>query len=179
MRNRRMRAVWMTLLFYALAGPLVGLLFIMVIGFLVAAGGPVTDQLVLLFRYAQSLWCVSQSAGNFDPRCFQRFEPRHFSFFLFGSPTLYVVVGAAFIVGFFPAFAGRDAHLRGQASGFGVRLRGPDWRSGRLHVRLRAPDPGSAHVQARRGDMALFPLFRPNDRLLGRHGAIVAQAREH
>jgi hypothetical protein len=39
MRNKRMQAFWMTLLMYAFAGPLVGLLSVVVIGFVVQAWG--------------------------------------------------------------------------------------------------------------------------------------------
>jgi hypothetical protein len=103
MRNKRVRAFWITLLFYALAGPLVGLLFIMVIGFLVAAWGPIIDRLTLLMPDVQDPSCVSRSTGYFDLRCFQRFEPRQFRFFLFDRQTLSLYASGSYVIGFIPA----------------------------------------------------------------------------
>jgi hypothetical protein len=59
MRNERMRAFWITLLFYVLAGPLVGLLCLMAIGFLVEVWGLITHRLLFApgqFRFVTLDW---------------------------------------------------------------------------------------------------------------------------
>jgi hypothetical protein len=100
MRNKRMRAFWMTLLFYALAGPLVGLLSVIVIGFLVEAWGVITDRLL--------------------------FAPRQFRFVQLDLHTLSLYVFGAYVIGFFPALltgvlicAGR---LRDMGFGYAVLI---------------------------------------------------------
>src|SRR5215469_13033324 len=103
MRNKRMRAFWMTLLFYALAGPLVGLLLILVTGILIDAWGPIADRVGLLLSHPQSASCGPPYSGHFDLGCFQRRpDPRQFT--LFGSDT-HILSGilVAYVVGFLPA----------------------------------------------------------------------------
>jgi hypothetical protein len=91
MRNKRTRAFWMTLLVYAFAGPLVGLLSVTVIGFAVEAWGPIIDRLEALMPHAPSLSCDPYS-GPLDVRCFQRPpDPRQFSYpMLLQKPSLTV-----------------------------------------------------------------------------------------
>ncbi len=100
MRNKR--AFWMTLLVYAFAGPLVGLLSYTVIVFVVEAWGPIIDRLEALIPHAQSLSCDPYS-GHIDLRCFQRpRDPRKFSYpILLLEPSLTVFF--AYFIGFIPA----------------------------------------------------------------------------
>jgi hypothetical protein len=102
MRNKRTRAFWMTLLVYAFAGPLVGLLSVTVIGFAVEAWGPIIDRLEALMPHAPSLSCDPYS-GPLDVRCFQRPpDPRQFSYpMLLQEPSLTVFF--AYFIGFIPA----------------------------------------------------------------------------
>ena len=51
MRNKR--AFWITLLVYAFAGPLVGLLALIVISSLIEAWGPIIDRIEALIPHAQ------------------------------------------------------------------------------------------------------------------------------
>ena len=102
MRDGRVRAFWMTLLFYALAGPLVGLLSFIVIGFLIVAWGPIIDRLEALIPHAQSSSCGPYS-GHVDLRCFQ-LPPdlRQFTYpWLLQRPLLSVFF--AYVIGFIPA----------------------------------------------------------------------------
>jgi hypothetical protein len=123
MRNKR--AFWMTLLVYAFAGPLVGLLSVTVIGFVVMAWGPIIDRLEALIPHAQSLSC-DPLFGHIDLRCFQQpRDPRQFSYpMLLQEPSL--SVSFAYIIGFIPALlagfvicAGR---LRDGGAGFSYAL---------------------------------------------------------
>jgi hypothetical protein len=101
MRNKR--AFWMTLLVYAFAGPLVGLLSVTVIGFFVEAWGPIIDRLEALIPHAQSSSCGPYSE-HFDLRCFQRPpDLRQFSYhpWLLEMPSLSVFF--AYVIGFIPA----------------------------------------------------------------------------
>jgi len=100
MRNKR--AFWMTLLVYAFAGPLVGLLSVAVIGFVVDAWGVIIDRLEALIPHAQSLSCDPYS-GHLDLGCFQQPpDPRQFSYpILLQEPSL--SVSFAYIIGFIPA----------------------------------------------------------------------------
>ena len=102
MRNKRTRAFWMTLLVYAFAGPLFGLLSVTVIGFVVEAWGPIIDRLEALIPHAPSLSC-DPYPGHIDLRCFQRpLDPRQFSYpMLLQEPSL--TVSFAYIIGFIPA----------------------------------------------------------------------------
>jgi hypothetical protein len=120
MRNKR--AFWMTLLVYAFAGPLVGLLSVTVIGFLVEAWGPIIDRLEALIPHAQSLSCNPYS-GHLDVGCFQRpRDPRQFSYhpWLLKNPSL--SVSFAYIIGFIPAllagYAICSGRLRDGGAGF-------------------------------------------------------------
>jgi hypothetical protein len=54
MRDKRTRAMWMTLLVCALVGPLVGLLSFTVISFFIEAWGPI-DRFEALIPHAQRL----------------------------------------------------------------------------------------------------------------------------
>jgi hypothetical protein len=100
MRNKR--AIWMTLLVYAFAGPLVGLLSVTVIGFVVEAWGPIIDRLEALIPQAQSLSC-DPYAGPLDVRCFQQPpDLRQFNYpWLLQEPSLSVFF--AYVIGFIPA----------------------------------------------------------------------------
>jgi hypothetical protein len=101
MRNKR--AFWMTLLVYAFAGPLVGLLSLTVIGFFIEAWGPIIDRLKALIPHAQSLSC-DPYAGPLDLRCFRRPpDLRQFSYhpWLLQKPSLSVF--GAYVIGFIPA----------------------------------------------------------------------------
>ncbi len=99
---RDKRAFWMTLLVYAFAGPLVGLLSVVVIGFVVQAWGPIIDRLEALIPHAQTSSCGPYSE-HFDLRCFQLPpDPRRFSYpWLLQEPSLSVLF--AYIIGFIPA----------------------------------------------------------------------------
>ncbi len=99
---RDKRAFWMTLLVYAFAGPLVGLLSVVVIGFVVQAWGPIIDRLEALIPHAQTSSCGPYSE-HFDLRCFQLPpDPRRFSYpWLFQELSLSVLF--AYIIGFIPA----------------------------------------------------------------------------
>jgi hypothetical protein len=104
MRRKRMRAFLITLLFYALAGPLVGLLSLFVFSFLMEAWGPVTDRLGALISHLQSSPCDARfDPAHIDLRCFQRHEPRPFPY---PSPNLRMaslaVVGT-YMIGLVPA----------------------------------------------------------------------------
>ena len=104
MRNKRMRATWMTLLLFALAGPLVGLLSLAVISFLIEAWGPITDRLGAPISHGQNSSCDSPYSGHFDLRCFQRFEPRQFRYHPWlDLQTLSLDVFGAYVIGVIPA----------------------------------------------------------------------------
>jgi hypothetical protein len=104
MRDNRTRAFWMTWLFYALAGPLVGLLCLLLISFVIEAWGPIADRLSALVPHTQNPACDPSNARHIDLRCFQRFEPRQFRFPLgFDSGMLSLFVFGAYVVGFIPA----------------------------------------------------------------------------
>ena len=76
MRNKR--AFWITLLVYAFAGPLVGLLALIVISSLIEAWGPIIDRPEALIPHAQRLLCDPYS-GHLDLGCYQRSpDPRRF-----------------------------------------------------------------------------------------------------
>jgi hypothetical protein len=100
MRNKH--AFWMTLLVYVFAGPLVGLLSVVIIGFVFQAWGPIIDRPEALIPHAQSLSCDPYS-GPLDVRCFQLPpDPRQFSYpVLLQEPSLSVLF--AYIIGFIPA----------------------------------------------------------------------------
>ena len=103
MRNKRMRAFLITLLVYALVGPLIGLLCIVVISVLVGTWGPVVDRLGALLPQAQSSSCAALDPGHLDLRCFQRFEPRQFWYPGLDLQWLSLEVFGAYMLGFFPA----------------------------------------------------------------------------
>ena len=110
MRNKR--AFWMTLLVYAFAGPLVGLLSVVVIGLVVQAWGPIIDRLEALIPHAQTSSCGPYSE-HFDLRCFQLPpDPRRFqlSLALAGAVT---VRSLCLYHRFYSSIAGRLPHLRG------------------------------------------------------------------
>ena len=120
MRNKR--AFWMTLLVFAFAGPLVGLLSVTVIGFFIEAWGPIIDRLEALIPHAQSLSCDPHS-GHLDLRCFQQPpDPRQFSYhpWLLENPSLSVF--GAYVIGFIPAllagFSICAGRLRDGGAGF-------------------------------------------------------------
>jgi hypothetical protein len=123
MQTKRDRALWTTLLFYALVGPLVGLLCLMAISFAVEAWGPMTDRLAALIPHAQSASCDRRYTGHFELRCYQRFEPRQIRYFSeFNFSKLSAVVIVAYIIGFIPAaVAGYFIGAIGMRYG-GVRL---------------------------------------------------------
>jgi hypothetical protein len=105
MRNKRMQAFWMTLLVYAFAGPLLGLLSVTVIGFLVEAWGVIIDRLEALIPRTPSLSCDPYS-GHIDLRCFQRPpDLRQFNYhpWLLQNPSLSIF--GAYAIGFIPALA--------------------------------------------------------------------------
>jgi hypothetical protein len=120
MRNKR--AFWMTLLVYAFAGPLVGLLAVTIIGFVVEAWGVIIDRLEALIPHAQSLSCDPYS-GHIDLRCFRRPpDPHQFNYhpWLLENPSLSVF--GAYAIGFIPAlaagFAICEGRLRDGGGGF-------------------------------------------------------------
>ena len=116
MPNRPMRAVWMTLLVYALAGPLVGLLAVLVIDFLTVPWEAATDRLRALLSEAQNPACASLPSGHFDSLCFQRFEPRQIGFPPLGRVPVYIF--GAYIIGIMPALlAGAFICARGLRDG--------------------------------------------------------------
>ena len=92
----------MTLLVYAFAGPLVGLLSLVVVGFVVEAWGPIIDRLEALIPHAQSSSCGPYSE-HFGLRCFQQPpDRRQFSYpWLLQEPSLSVFF--AYVIGFVPA----------------------------------------------------------------------------
>jgi hypothetical protein len=122
MRNKRTRAIWMTLLVYAFAGPLIGLLSITVIGFVLDAWGVIVDRLEALIPHAKNLTCDPFS-GHFDVGCYQRPpDPRQFTYhpWLLENPSL--SVSGAYVIGFIPAllagFSICAGRLRDGGAGF-------------------------------------------------------------
>jgi hypothetical protein len=123
MRDRRVRAFWMTLLVYALGGPLVGLLSLLVIAFVVAERGPIVDQLGALMPHAPDPACVAPDPGHLDLRCFQRLGPRQFG--SVGWPDagkLSALVFGAYVIGFIPALVAGLAIVAGAFDRGGVGL---------------------------------------------------------
>jgi len=104
MRNKRTRAFWMTFLVYALAGPLVGLLCLLVISALIEAWGPITDRLGALISHLHSSPCASPYSEHFDLRCFQQPpDPRQFKYPWLDLQRLSLGVFGAYVIGFIPA----------------------------------------------------------------------------
>jgi len=105
MHNKRDRTLWMTLLFYALVGPLVGLLCAMVISFLVEAWGPMTDRLAALIPHAPDPSCDPRYTGHFYLRCYQVSAPRQlrYDFSKLDFSRLSAVVVVAYVIGVIPA----------------------------------------------------------------------------
>jgi hypothetical protein len=93
MRSKRMRAFWITLLFYALAGPLVGLLSLMAIGFLVELWDLIAHRLL--------------------------FAPGQFRFVTLDWKTLSLYLFGAYAVGFFPALLAGVLISAGRLYGLG------------------------------------------------------------
>jgi hypothetical protein len=117
MRNKR--AFWMTLLVYAFAGPLVGLLALIVISSLIEAWGPIIDRFEALMPHAQSLSCDPYS-GPLDLGCYQRPpDPRHFSYPRLDLKTLSLGVFGAYAIGFIPALLAGFLICLGRLSGVG------------------------------------------------------------
>jgi hypothetical protein len=93
----------MTLLVYALVGPLVGLLSLTVINFFIEAWGPIIDRLEALIPHAQSLSC-DPYAGPLDVRCFQQPpDLRKFRYHPWLLQYPLVSVFGTYLIGFIPA----------------------------------------------------------------------------
>ncbi len=107
MRDIRVPAFWKTWLFFALAGPLFGLLFFVIISLVVDAWGPVIDRLDALIPHAQDPSCGGPYSGHFELRCFQRPpDLRQFSYPVGPGhwqdlPFLFV---GTYVICFIPAF---------------------------------------------------------------------------
>lgn len=94
------------MLFYALAGPLIGLLALLFMSALAAEWESITHAVGVLITRAQRPPCVPQHDGIFDLRCFQREEPLHLWYPEFGgltSQTLSLFLTGAYVIGFVPA----------------------------------------------------------------------------
>jgi hypothetical protein len=106
MRDPRVPAFWKTWLFFALAGPLIGLLCFVVISLVVDAWGPMIDRLDALMPHAQDPSCRDPHSDTFGLHCFQQ-PPGLRQFGTLGGDTQWqllpwLVVGA-YAVGFIPA----------------------------------------------------------------------------
>jgi hypothetical protein len=120
MRNKRMQAFWMTLLVYALAGPLVGLLCLLVISTLIEAWGPITDRVGALVHHLYSAPCASPYSPQFDLRCFQQPpDVRQFNYPMLDLQTLSLGVFGAYVIGFLPASLSGFFICVGRLSGVG------------------------------------------------------------
>ena len=127
MRGKSGRAFWKTLLFFALAGPLVGLLCLIVISFVIEAWGPVTDRLAALIPHAPDPACLSRDPRHVDLRCFQRNDPRplpypHGPISVNGSDLglLALVLFGTYYIGFVPATVAGLLICAGRFHGFGA-----------------------------------------------------------
>jgi hypothetical protein len=123
MCDKRWRAFWKTLLFYAFVGPLVGLLSLLVISFAVEAWGPIVDRLAALMPHAPDPACVAPHGRQFDLRCYQRNDPRPFTVPGWSDvEMLPLFVFGAYFIGFIPAsLAGlciAAGRLHGGGAGF-------------------------------------------------------------
>ena len=100
-----MRAFWKTLLVYALAGPLVGLLALLLMSALVTEWGLITHAIDILVSRAQRPPCVPYHDGIYDLRCFQREAPlRLWPEIDAPSPRIMsMFVMVAYVIGFVPA----------------------------------------------------------------------------
>ena len=127
MRDRRGRAFWKTVLFYALAGPLIGLLCFNVVFFVVDAWGVAANRYAIYLFDLKTAACPSPYSEHFDLGCFQRGpDPRHLDFawpWDWQWLHLLTVLFGTYVVGFTPAvlagFTISAAGLRDGWRGFG------------------------------------------------------------